>query len=135
MPIEYDESRLPTVIIRLPPRELTTSEFAAFLENLSRYNARANTYLILDVRSSPPLSAERRRQVADQIDCDAQLHGRTSPCALVLNSNVHVGISRVLMWLSRSSPLIKTFKTVEDAAAWLLAIDEQEIRMRNAKVS
>ena len=121
MPIRYDESNWPFAVITMPSEALSDQEFTAHLDRISAYFVRAEPFgLVLDARRSPPLSADRRRLVAERIDHDLERHGAVLfGTAVVLSSAVGRGVFKVIVWLTRSQQPMMSFAELEPALAWL----------------
>ena len=119
--IQHDESRWPYVVVTLPARELTDSEYVEYLDGLKRYRSRREPFgFVLDVRMAPPLNAERRRLTAERMDQDIQPDGRGCiGVAVVLSSPVARAVFKAIGWLRQRPYPFVAVSSVEQGLAWL----------------
>ncbi|HYO96903.1 MAG TPA: hypothetical protein VER33_20470 [Polyangiaceae bacterium] len=118
----YDESRWPFLLVTKGPEEQTEPEFTEHLATLSSYFRRGQRFgLVMDVRRSPILSAERRRTASERMEADMRQFGPLLVgVALVVSSPVSRGMFKALLWLRpRQQPPMLAFPTVEPAMQWL----------------
>jgi hypothetical protein len=121
MPIRYDESRWPFVVVTMPAEDVSDRDFATHLDRVSGYFSRGERFgLVIDARDAPPLNAERRRLVAERIDRDVERHrDQLIGSAVLLSSPIGRGVFKVIMWMTRSSHPMRSFAAVEPALQWL----------------
>jgi hypothetical protein len=118
----YDESQWPVLIVTKSPGEQSDQEFIAHLDTLRSYFQRGARFgLVMDVRHSPILSADRRRMTAERMEEDIRKFGPLLVgVALVLSSPIARGMLTALRWLRPSpDPPMMPFATVAPAATWL----------------
>ena len=121
MPIRYDESRWPFVVVTMPSTDPSDHEFAQHLDHISSYFDRRERFgLIIDARQAPPLNAERRRSVAERLDRDLErdpeLYVGT---AVVLSSPVGRAVLKVITWMRRSPHPMMAFDALDPGLRWL----------------
>jgi hypothetical protein len=132
-PVHFDEAAWPFVVVRWPSRALADPEFSAAIAQIASYFERGERFgLIMDIREAPLLSAERRRQIAEQMDEDRRRHlGRLVGIAIVTSSPIQRGIMNAINWLRQhQDPPSQGFRDVAAALAWL----RQRYRATTAQV-
>lgn len=135
MPIRYDESKWPWVVVTMPAEPLTDDAFAEHLQRISSYFTRGARFgLVMDARKvAAPLNQERRRQVAELIDREVAAHGEhLIGTAVVLSSAVGRGVFKVIQWTTRSNHPMMSFDSVEPALAWLRGLGHSSSKMKAA---
>lgn len=133
----YDESRWPFLLVTKGPKEQTEAEFLEHLATLSNYFARGQRFgMVMDVRQSPILSAERRRSASERMEADMRQYGPLLVgVALVLSSPLSRGMFKALLWLRpRQQPPMLAFPTVEPAMQWLREQLRKESRATSLSV-
>ena len=130
MPIQYDETNWPFVVVTIPPEVISDREFAEHLDRMSAYFERGERFgLVIDARDAQPLSADRRRQVAERLDHDIEQHGdRLIGTGVALSSAIGRGVFKVIQWMSKASHPMMSFDTVDAALEWL-----KTLRLRAAQ--
>ncbi len=119
---EYDESGWPLLVIVEPPVLPSDAAFGVHLEKVRRYYERGQRFgLVVDVRSSAPLPADKRRLLTDFVDQNLQMYGPLLVgTALVTSSLPFRGFLKAFLWLRQNpEPPTNIFATFEEAKAWL----------------
>ena len=134
MPIHYDESNWPFVVVTMPSDEVSDDAFARHLDHVSAYFTRGEPFgLVIDAHLAPALSAPRRRAVAERIDRDVERHGELLiGTAVVLSSAVGRGVFKVIVWMTRTKHPMRSFDLVEPALAWLRNLRANASRLKAA---
>jgi hypothetical protein len=133
MSITYDESKWPLLVVKMPAVAVSDQAFAVHLAKMSAYFARGERFgFVVDALEAPPLNAIRRRQVADLIDREMELHGdNLIGLAVALSSPVARGVFKVIQWTSRTRHPMMSFDAVEPALAWLRRLRVSSAQMRS----
>jgi hypothetical protein len=124
LPITYDESHGPWVIVTMPREGVSDADFAEHLRKMSKYFERDTRFgVVIDARNATPLSPVRRRMVAEFLDGEiAQRGQRLLGTAAVLSSPFSRGIFRVIEWSSRYTHPMMCFASMEQALDWLRSL-------------
>jgi SpoIIAA-like len=118
----FDDVAWPFVVVRWPSQPLSDAEFSAAMAQIAKYFERGERFgLVMDISVAPMLSAERRRDVAEQMDENQRRYlGRLVGIALVTSSSFHRGIMNAINWLrQQQEPPTQAFEDVSAALAWL----------------
>ena len=118
----YDESEWPFLLIVEPPKVPSDAAFRAHLQKVKRYYARGQRFgFLIDVRTSAPLPADKRRLLAEFIDQNLQSYGPLLVgIALVTSSVIFRSILKTFLWLRQNQdPPTNIFATFDEAKAWL----------------
>lgn len=118
----YDESGWPLLLIVEPQTVPTDAGFRAHLQHVKRYYERGQRFgIVVDVRTSAPLPADKRRLLAEFIDQNLETYGPLLVgSALVTSSVLFRALLKTFLWLRKSEePPTNIFTTFDEARAWL----------------
>lgn len=104
----------------MPPAALSDAELLALTTDVTRLVQRGEPFaLVIDVRGSPPVTANQRRIIAEAMDRNAEAYPQSNPfTAVVLENSLQRGILKALQWLTRTQQKLEPFSSREEAVGW-----------------
>lgn len=115
-----DDSGWPLVRVRFP-QTITDEAWSEYLGVLERFPDRREPYVTLtDGRGAPSPNASQRKLAAELIAREAERTKRWSVAnAVVIDSALLRGVITAIEWAAPSPVPMKSFASLEEAAAWL----------------
>lgn len=118
--IVVDASTWPIARVTLPS-SATDDEVRRYLDELRKLRERREPYaLIVDANASKGFSATQRQMQADYVASGLPLSRRfLRAFAFVASSTMQRGMLTAIFWLNKPDWPHQTFRTVEEATAWV----------------
>lgn len=117
---EYDESRWPIVVIRLPGTEMSDEEFDLHLARIEAYLARGTPIvMVFGEGAAPSMSPSQRRKMAARMKHDLAAHpGILAGIGHVGSSPTLRSLGAAIAWLVPTPYPIRSFAERDAALAW-----------------
>ena len=118
--MECDESRWPVVVLTPSREPVDAKGFEEHCRKMFSYFDRGQSFgIVLDVRNSEPLTADRRRLVAEFSDRRIAQHPNVRMVmAIVVASSIQRGVVKAVNWLMRQPVPTEVVGTVEEGIRW-----------------
>jgi hypothetical protein len=122
----YDESDWPILRVTMPRVALSDAAFQLHLDACSQRYKRGEPFcMLIDMAEHPPLTAARRKAVADRMKDDAQrVPGVMLGCALVVQSAPSRGSVTAINWIAQPEYRFIAFGDLQEARKWLVQVLE-----------
>jgi hypothetical protein len=131
MPILYDESRYPLVIL-LSQGATTDPDFEVYLQKMSATLGRQQPFgVLLDAREAErPTPVQRKRQAEWMKENEAALKKHSVGMTFVIDRAVIRGSLTAILWLQPMPMPHSVFKHYDEAESWLV----ERLAARGARV-
>ncbi len=118
--VAVDESRWPVVYATWPAEALDDHAFEVMVMTMSRYNKRAQPYVVIhDARRAARPTPKQRAFAADRQKIDTEVARKwLRGVALVVSNPLIAGVVTAINWIAPAPYPQKTFSNIADAEAW-----------------
>lgn len=122
----------PLVVVRPPPHPVDATALETFVQHsyLPHVLERAQPYvLLLDLRHASPMSPGGRQQLKDTlVGARDEFAEHCVASAMVFHSPIMRSLTTAMMWMSRPPYPMRTFREIQPAMDWCLAMMPSELR-------